>query len=136
MSLTDPDDPLESGIDVRVRFPGKGELDLLQFSGGERALIALALLFAILKVKPSSFTILDEVEAALDDPNTQKFLDYLGEEFPDRQFVLITHNKLTMEHASRLYGVTMREGGVSQVVSVDLKKLIEEGVEEVLGAPN
>jgi len=133
LSLTDPSDPLESGIDVRVRFPGKGELDLLQFSGGERALIALALLFAILKVKPSSFTILDEVEAALDDVNTQKFLDYLGREFPDRQFVLVTHNKISMERANRLYGVTMGKEGVSQVVSVDLKKLKEEGIEEVLG---
>ncbi len=134
LSLTDPTDPLESGIDVKVKFPGKGELDLLQFSGGERSLIALALLFAILKVKPSSFTILDEVEAALDDVNTQKFLDYLGREFPDRQFVLITHNKISMERADRLYGVTMGSGGASQVVSVDLKKLKEEGIEEALGA--
>ncbi len=136
LALTDPDDPLESGIDVKVRFPGKGELDLLQFSGGEKSLIALALLFAILKVKPSSFTVLDEVEAALDDVNTQKFLDYLGHEFQDRQFIMITHNKITMERADRLYGVTMLEGGVSQVVSVDLKKLKEEGVEEALGKPN
>jgi chromosome segregation protein len=133
ISLTDPDYPLESGIDVKVRFPGKGELDLLQFSGGERALIALAMLFAILKVKPSSFTLLDEVEAALDDVNTTKFLDYLNREFDERQFIMITHNKISMERANRLYGVTMRGGGVSQVVSVDLKKLQEEGVEEVLG---
>ncbi len=136
LSLTDPDDPLESGIDVRIKFPGKGELDLLQFSGGERSLIALALLFAILKVKPSSFTLLDEVEAALDDVNTQKFLDYLAQEFDDRQFIMITHNKITMERADRLYGVTMTDGGISQVVSVDLKKLKEEGIEEALGAVN
>jgi chromosome segregation protein len=133
LKLTDPDDPLESGIDVKVKFPNKGEMDLLQFSGGERSLIALALLFAILKVKPSSFTVLDEVEAALDDINTLKFLDYLGIEFPQRQFIMITHNKITMERASRLYGITMREAGVSQVVSVDLKKLKEEDIEEVLG---
>ena len=136
LSLTEPANPLESGIDVKVRFPGKGELDLLQFSGGERALIALALLFAILKVKPSSFTLLDEVEASLDDINTQKFLDYLDKEFSGRQFVFITHNKLTMERADRLYGVTMRDSGVSQVVSVDLKRLQKEGIDEVLGLPN
>lgn len=133
LKLTDPDDPLESGIDVKVKFPGKGELDLLQFSGGERSLIAIALLFAILKVKPSSFTLLDEVEAALDDVNTLKFLDYLGQEFSDRQFIMITHNKITMERANRLYGVTMHEGGVSQIVSVDLTKLKEQGVDKVLG---
>jgi len=133
LKLTNSDDPLESGIEVRVKFPGKGELDLLQFSGGERALIAIAVLFAILKVKPSSFTLLDEVEAALDDVNTLKFLNYLGQEYQDRQFILITHNKITMERANRLYGVTMRQGGVSQVVSVDLKKLKEEEIEEVLG---
>lgn len=134
LKLTEPDNPLESGIDVRVRFPGKGELDLLQFSGGERSLIALALLFAILKVKPSSFTVLDEVEAALDDVNTQKFLDYLQKEFPERQFIVITHNKITMERADRLYGVTMRVGGMSQVVSVDFKNLKEEEVDELIGA--
>lgn len=133
LSLTDPTDPLESGIDVKVKFPGKGELDLLQFSGGERSLIALALLFAILMVKPSSFTLLDEVEAALDDVNTAKFLDYLTKEFKDRQFILITHNKITMERADRLYGVTMRGEGISQIVSVDLKRLQNESVEEVLG---
>jgi chromosome segregation protein len=93
-------------------------------------------LFAILKVKPSSFTLLDEVEASLDDVNTQKFLDYLGKEFPERQFVFITHNKITMERADRLYGVTMRESGVSQVVSVDLRRLQDEGIDEVLGGPN
>ena len=134
LSLTDPSDALESGIDVRVKFPDKGELDLLQFSGGERSLISLALLFAILKVKPSSFTILDEVEAALDDVNTQRFLDYLGQEFPTRQFIMITHNKITMERANRLYGVTMREAGVSQMVSVDLKKLKDEGIDGTLGS--
>ncbi|MCX6646373.1 MAG: chromosome segregation protein SMC [bacterium] len=135
LGLTEPENPLDSGIDVRVRFPGKGELDLLQFSGGERSLIALALLFAILKVKPSSFTVLDEVEAALDDVNTQKFLDYLGKEFSDRQFILITHNKITMERADRLYGVTMRGGGgVSQVVSVDFKNLKQDEVDELIGA--
>ena len=133
LSLTDPTDPLESGIDVRIKFPGKGELDLLQLSGGERALIALALLFAILKVKPSSFTVLDEVEAALDDVNTQKFLDYLQKEFIGTQFILITHNKITMERADRLYGVTMHSGGISQVVSVDFKSLKEKEVDELLG---
>lgn len=133
LSLTDPTDPLESGIEVRIKFPGKGELDLLQLSGGERALIALALLFAILKVKPSSFTVLDEVEAALDDINTQKFLDYLQKEFVGTQFILITHNKITMERADRLYGVTMHSGGISQVVSVDFKSLKEKEVDELLG---
>jgi chromosome segregation protein len=111
-------------------------MDLLQFSGGERSLIALALLFAILKVKPSSFTVLDEVEAALDDVNTVKFLDYLQKEFSSRQFVVITHNKITMERADRLYGVTMVGGSISQVVSVDFKSLKEEEVDELIGAAN
>ena len=122
VSLTDPSDPLESGIDIRARFPGKKEVDIIQFSGGEKAIVAIALLFALLKVKPSTCTLLDEVEAALDDVNVEKFLSLVTDFMPERQFIVITHNKGTMEFAQRLYGITMRRDGISRVVSVNLKE--------------
>ena len=129
ISLTDPNDPLESGIDIRARFPGKKEVDIIQFSGGEKSIVAIALLFAILRVKPASFTFLDEVEAALDDVNVDRFLTLVSDFLPNRQFIIITHNKGTMQFARRLYGITMRKDGVSRVVTVDLK----EWDEAVLG---
>jgi chromosome segregation protein len=130
IGLTDPSDPLESGIDIRAKFPGKKEVDIIQFSGGEKAIVALVLLFAILRVKPSSFTFLDEVEATLDDMNVDKFLTLVNDFLPERQFIIITHNKGTMEFARHLYGITMRRDGISRVVSVNLK----EWDEAVLGA--
>lgn len=120
LSLSDPDNILESGLEIRVKFPGKKELDLRQFSGGERSIIAIIFLFAILKTKPPSFVILDEVEAALDDINVEKYIK-LMKRFSDKfQFIIVTHNKLTMEYAGDLWGVTMKKGGMSQVVNIAL----------------
>jgi len=126
LSLSDPSNLLESGLDIRVEFPGKKELDLLQFSGGERSIIAIIFLFSILKTKPPSFVILDEVEAALDDINVDKFIK-LMRQFSDKfQFIIVTHNKLTMEYAGELRGVTMKKGGMSQVVSISIDDWLSE----------
>jgi len=112
------DDPLECEIEIAARPRGKNLQSISLLSGGERALTAIALLFAIYLVKPSPFCLLDEVDAPLDDANVDRFLRMLGR-FSDRtQFVVITHNKKTMESAGCLYGVTMQELGVSKLVSV------------------
>ena len=119
--LTDPADPLNCGIEVNAQPPGK-KLQLLSLlSGGERALTAIAILFATLKLKPTPFCVLDEIEAALDDANIGYFADYLAEYSGRTQFVVITHRKGTMERANSLYGVAMEEQGVSRMVSVSLK---------------
>jgi chromosome segregation protein len=120
LRLLEPDDPMESAIEVVASPRGKrlGRLSLL--SGGERALTAIALLFAIYLVKPSPFCILDEVDAPLDDANVERFIRMLREFSERTQFVIITHNKTTMQAADRLYGITMEESGVSKVVSVRL----------------
>lgn len=116
--LLDEDDPLESGIEVEARPPGKKPTSISLLSGGESAMTAVALLFSIFKAKPSPFCVLDEVDAPLDDANIGRFLSLL-EEFTDQsQFVVITHNKQTMAKADALYGVTMQERGVSQLVGV------------------
>jgi chromosome segregation protein len=128
LRLADPEDPLESAIDI-VASPRQkrlGRLSLL--SGGERALTAIALLFAIYLVKPSPFCILDEVDAPLDDANVVRFVRMLKEFAERTQFIVITHNKATMKEADRLYGVTMEESGVSKVVSVNLDTAREEEV--------
>lgn len=131
LTLSDPMNILESGLDITVKFPGKKQLDLLQFSGGERSIIAIVFLFAVLKTKPPSFVILDEVEAALDDVNVDNFIQ-LVKRFSDRfQFVIVTHNKLTMEYSRNLWGVTMKKGGMSQVVSISLDDWIREHPEAV-----
>ena len=119
--LMDPDDPLNCGIEVNAQPPGK-KLQLLSLlSGGERTLTAIAILFATLKLKPTPFCILDEIEAALDDANIGYFADYLAEYSASTQFVVITHRKGTMERANGLYGVAMEEQGVSRMVSVSLQ---------------
>ncbi len=121
LKLTDPNDPLCCGIEVVAQPPGK-KLQLLSLlSGGERALTAIAILFAMLKVKPSPFCILDEIEAALDDANISYFADYLVEFAKTTQFVVVTHRKGTMERCDSLYGVAMEEKGVSSMVSVNLE---------------
>ncbi|MBR4457733.1 MAG: chromosome segregation protein SMC [Clostridia bacterium] len=123
--LTDPDDPLNCGIEVNAQPPGK-KLQLLSLlSGGERALTAIAILFAMLKLKPTPFCILDEIEAALDDANIGYYADYLREYSADTQFIVITHRKGTMERCNSLYGVSMEEQGVSKMVSVSLKDYAE-----------
>lgn len=120
MRLLDPDDMLESVIEIVARPPGKRLQNLMLLSGGEKALTAIALLFSLFKAKPSPFCILDEVDAPLDDINTLRFVELLRTMSGDTQFVVITHNKITMEAASLLYGVTMQERGVSNLVSVEL----------------
>ena len=120
MRLLDEEDILESVIEIVARPPGKRLQNLMLLSGGEKALTAIALLFALFKTKPSPFCILDEVDAPLDDINTLRFLELLRKMAHDTQFVVITHNKLTMEAANLLYGVTMQERGVSNLVSVEL----------------
>ncbi|HVT61016.1 MAG TPA: AAA family ATPase [Thermoanaerobaculia bacterium] len=126
MHLLDDEDVLESGIEIVARPPGKRLQNLMLLSGGEKALTAIALLFALFQTKPSPFCILDEVDAPLDDVNTTRFIDLLREMAGETQFIVITHNKLTMEVASRLYGVTMEEKGVSRLVSVEIDEIQPE----------
>jgi chromosome segregation protein len=117
LMLTDPDDMLHTGIDVEARPPGKRVKRLSLLSGGERSLVALAVAFAIFAARPSPFYVLDEVEAALDDINLQRVLDVIAEFRASSQLIVVTHQKRTMEIADVLYGVTMRSGGVSKVLS-------------------
>jgi chromosome segregation protein len=123
MHLLDDDDVLESGIEIVARPPGKRLQNLMLLSGGEKALTAIALLFALFQTKPSPFCILDEVDAPLDDVNTVRFVDLLRDLAGETQFIIITHNKLTMEVAGSLYGVTMEEKGVSKLVAVELDEI-------------
>ena len=126
MRLLDEDDVLESGIEIVARPPGKRLQNLMLMSGGEKALTAIALLFALFRTKPSPFCILDEVDAPLDDVNTVRFVDLLRDLQGETQFIVITHNKLTMEVASTLYGVTMQEKGVSKLVAVAMEQVQPE----------
>lgn len=118
--LSDPSDPLNCGIEIIVQPPGKKRQILSLFSGGERALTAIAILFAMLMLKPTPFCILDEIEAALDEANIGYFADYLKEFSQDTQFIVVTHRKGTMERCDTLFGVAMEERGVSSMVSVNL----------------
>lgn len=119
LRLEDENNPLESGIEITAQPPGKKLKNINLLSGGEKTLTAIALMFAVLKAKPTPFVILDEVEAALDEVNIERFSDYL-KNFDDIQFALITHQKATMEHADVLYGVTMPEQGISKMLSLKL----------------
>ncbi|MDQ0159123.1 chromosome segregation protein SMC [Alkalibacillus salilacus] len=125
LKLTDPENLLETGVDIIAQPPGKKLQQLGLLSGGERALTAIALLFAILRVRPVPFCVLDEVEAALDEANVIRFAQYLKEFSAQTQFIVITHRKGTMEYADVLYGVTMQESGVSKMVSVKLEETEE-----------
>jgi chromosome segregation protein len=116
--LLDEDDPLECGIEIEARPPGKKPQTISLLSGGEQAMTAIALLFGIFAAKPSPFCVLDEVDAPLDDANVERFLDMLVEFTEHSQFIIITHSKQTMARASALFGVTQQERGVSQLVSV------------------
>lgn len=129
LRLTDEDDYLESGVEIYAQPPGKKLSSLSLLSGGERALTAISLLFSVLKVRVSPFIILDEVEAALDESNVLRYAQYLRQLAENTQFIVITHRKGTMEESDRLFGVTMQERGVSQLISVDLKNY-EENVRE------
>ena len=121
MRLFDEEDILETGIEIIARPPGKRAQNIMLLSGGEKALTAVALLFALFETKPSPFCILDEVDAPLDDVNVLRFVETLKEMATETQFLIVTHNKLTMEVASTLYGVTMEERGVSKLVSVEME---------------
>jgi chromosome segregation protein len=118
--LLDESDQLESGIDIIAQPPGKRLQSVQLLSGGEKALTAMALMFAIFKYRPSPFCLLDEIDAPLDDANIGRFVEMLKGMLHHTQFILITHNRKTMEIADRLYGVTMEEPGVSKLISVRL----------------
>jgi chromosome segregation protein len=120
LELMDGEDILEAGIRIIAQPPGKKLQNMLQMSGGEKALTAIALLFAIQNLKPSPFCLLDEIEAALDDSNVGRFAEYLHKLTKSTQFIVITHRRGTMAAADRLYGITMQEKGISTLVSVDL----------------
>ena len=123
LKLTDPDNMLETGIEIVASPPGKKLTSISLLSGGEKTFTAISLLFAILKSRPVPFCILDEVEAALDEVNVDAFGDYITKLKEKTQFVLITHKKKTMEYADVLYGITMQESGVSKLVSVKLEDI-------------
>ena len=125
--LTDPDDLLNTGIEIEAQPPGKKLQSLSLLSGGERALTAIALLVSIIQVRPVPFCVLDEVEAALDEANVARFGRYLSAFQNDTQFIVVTHRKGTMEAADVLYGVTMQESGVSKIISVRLEEVKEDG---------
>lgn len=128
LKLTDPNNLLETGVEIIAQPPGKKLQHLGLLSGGERALTAITLLFAILRVRPVPFCVLDEVEAALDEANVTRFAKYINQYSENTQFIVITHRKGTMEKADVLYGVTMQEAGVSRLVSVrleDTKELVK-----------
>ena len=124
--LSDPDNLLTSGIEIEAQLPGKGLQNINLYSGGEKSFIAIALLFAILKVKPTPFCILDEIDAALDDVNVSRFATYLKNYIDRTQFIVITHRRGTMEAASILYGVTMQETGVSKLLSLKIDDVSDE----------
>ena len=120
LELMEDEDILEAGIKIISQPPGKKLQNMMQLSGGEKALTDIALLFAIQNLKPSPFCLLDEIEAALDDSNVGRFAKYLHKLTKNTQFIIITHRRGTMTAADRLYGITMQEKGVSTLVSVNL----------------
>ena len=131
LELLDEEDILEAGIKIIAQPPGKKLQNMMQLSGGEKALTAISLLFAIQNLKPSPFCLLDEIEAALDESNVDRFAKYLLKMTKNTQFIVITHRRGTMKQADRLYGITMQEKGVSALVSVDLvDKLLEDEEEK------
>ena len=123
--LEDPENPLTCGIEIRVQPPGKQVKTITLLSGGEKAFVATALYFAILKVRPTPFCILDEIDAALDDRNVERFANYLHNLSDKTQFIVITHRRGTMEASDVLYGVTMQEQGVSKLLRLDLNQMEE-----------
>ncbi len=130
ISLTDPENVLESGIEIKAAPPGKIIKNMVQLSGGEQAFIAIALFFAILQVNPTPFCILDEIEAALDEVNVARFAEYIKRYSGGTQFVMITHRRGTMEAANRLYGVTMPERGISKVLELDVNEISKKKGED------
>ncbi len=129
IELEEDIDVLDAGISIIAQPPGKKLQNMMQLSGGEKALTAIAVLFAIQNLKPSPFCLLDEIEAALDDSNIERFADYLHKLTDETQFIVITHRKGTMEATDRLYGITMQEKGVSTLISVNLEDYREEEIQ-------
>jgi len=126
LELEDPEDPLGCGIEIRVQPPGKQLKTITLLSGGEKAFVAIALYFAILKVRPTPFCMLDEIDAALDDRNVERFASYLRSLSKMTQFIVVTHRRGTMEEADTLYGVTMQEQGVSKMLHLDMNQMVEQ----------
>ena len=126
LELEEPEDILNCGIEIRVQPPGKALKVLSLLSGGEKAFVAIALYFAILKVRPTPFCVMDEIEAALDDNNVVRFARYLRRMSDKTQFIVITHRRGTMEEADVLYGVTMQEQGVSRILTINLNDVEKE----------
>ena len=131
--LTEPDDVLSSGIEIKAAPPGKIIKSLMQLSGGEQSFVAIALFFATLQVNPTPFCILDEIEAALDDANVARFASYIKRYSNETQFILISHRRGTMEAAERLYGVTMPERGISKILGLVLSEIARKGEKELDG---
>jgi chromosome segregation protein len=130
----DETNPLESGIDIVVRPPAKKPTHITLLSGGEKALTAIALLFALFKIKPSPFCVLDEVDAPLDEANIDRFLTVLREFLHQSQFIIVTHNRKTIAMGDSLFGVTMQEPGVSKIVSVRVNALEHGPAPKTAGA--
>ena len=120
LELEDPEDPLECGIEIKVQPPGKAVTTISLLSGGEKSFVAICLYFAIMKVRPTPFCIMDEIDAALDEANVERYAGYMRTLTANTQFITITHHRATMEEADVLYGVTMQEKGVTTVLSIDL----------------
>ncbi|MBO7739324.1 MAG: AAA family ATPase, partial [Oscillospiraceae bacterium] len=125
LELEDPENVLTCGVEIKVQPPGKTQKTLSLLSGGERAFVAIALYFAILKVRPTPFCVLDEIESALDEKNVARFADYLRKVCHNTQFLVITHRRGSMERVDMLYGVTMQKG-VSKVLSIDLEEALKK----------
>ena len=126
LELEDPEDILNCGIEIKVQPPGKALKIITLLSGGEKAFVAIALYFAILKVRPTPFVVMDEIEAALDDNNVARFAHYMRSMADKTQFIVITHRRGTMEEADVLYGVTMQEQGVSRMLTINLNDVEKE----------
>jgi chromosome segregation protein len=122
LSLADPENPSTTGVEITARPPGRRQQSLALLSGGERALTATALLFAVLKARPLPFCFLDEVDAMLDEANVGRFRSLLEEFAKQTQFIVITHNRQTIEAANTIYGVSMGQDGASKVISLQLKE--------------
>ena len=130
LRLVDEQDALESGIDIIAQPPGKTLQNVLLLSGGEKAMTAIALLFAIFRYRPSPFCLLDEVDAPLDDANVGRFINMVSELRDTTQFIIITHHRRTMETADHLFGITMEEPGISKLVSVNFVDGDESSADE------
>jgi len=124
--LSDESSPIEGGIEIEARLPGRREQGLVLLSGGERSLTAVALIFALLKISPTPICVLDEVDAMLDESNVGRFIDLLKDLSTETQFLLITHNRNTVSAADVIYGVTMGKDSASQVISLRLDEIDEE----------